>query len=137
MVRDRGGLKLPVALDHGLSFPVGKPRELRDHPMPTGVLEGQVGALLAETTVFIRGIDPHTVARTLVAGSADDRQVAHVLRRLEHMKRDASFLEIKRDGPEGMSEMLARVAEAAESRSQDLPSDVSERLNQIIRESRR
>ncbi|MEO9195413.1 MAG: hypothetical protein ABI445_17315 [Polyangia bacterium] len=135
MTRTMEGRYVPVGIDHGLSFPVGTTLGLRERPMPAGLVAGHVGPLLAETRDFIGAIDSHAVARTLLVSGAVDRQVAHVLRRLEHLKRDPSFLEIARDGREGTDEMLKRVADAASSRSQELPADVTERINAIIAES--
>lgn len=135
MTRILDGRHVPIGIDHGLSFPVGPTLGLRERPMPAGLVAGHIGPLLPETRTFIGAIDGHTVARTLLASGAVDRQVAHVLRRLEHMKRDPSFLEIARDGREGTDEMLQRVADAASSRSQELPADVTERLNAMIAES--
>jgi hypothetical protein len=101
-------------------------------PLPTQWFAGHVGPLRAETRRFISGLDPALIARTLGRGGAEPRQVAHALRRLEHLKRDPSFLEIKDDSDAAMQDMLARVAAAGAERNQGLSQETIDHINEII-----
>jgi hypothetical protein len=132
MLREHGGTLLPIGIDNGLTFPHGTTAGLRPRPFPTAWLAGHVGPLLDETRAFIAAIEPATVAKVLMGSGADPRQAAHALRRLERLKRDPSFLAIHKPGPAGATEMLARVADAAESRNPGLPDDVLEGINRTL-----
>jgi hypothetical protein len=136
LIRRVGGRLLPVAIDNALTFPHGTTRGLRERPFPTDWLTGHDGPFLEETQAFIRAIDRVAVARLLLLSGAGDRQVAHVLRRIERLRRDARFLEIDRPGSEGVAEMLTRVTEAAESRTQGLSQDDLDEINQVIAAAR-
>jgi len=137
MLREQGGRAIPIGIDNGLTFPNGTTLGLRERPFPAALLDGHTGPLLAETHTFIGSISPIVVARVLLASGAEARQVAHVLRRLAHLKRDSSFLEIKQPGPHGAAEMLRRTVEAADSRTQGLAPAELEAVNQIITDAQR
>jgi hypothetical protein len=132
LVRRRRGRIFPVAIDNALTFPHGTTRGLEERPFPTKWLAEQLGPLLPSTRAFIASIDPATVARVLSASGAEPRQTAHVLRRLERIKRDPDLLAITRPGPEGLAELLARTAQAAHMREQGLSPPELDAINRII-----
>lgn len=137
MIRVQAGRKLPIAIDNGLSFPHGTTLGLRERPFPTALLDSHVGPLSKETHAFIAAIAPALVARLLLHNGAEPRQVAHVLRRLRHLQRDPSFLELRQPGLPAAEEMLRRVAEAADSRTQGLSTDEIEAVNEVIADAQR
>ncbi len=137
LVRDSRGRKIPVAIDAGLTFPHGTTAGPSIRPFPTERIADSTGPLLQDTLEMIRGIDHAVVARSLVKNGATDRQIAHVLRRLERMKNDASFLALEDATPAAGNRLLDRVRDAAELREQGLPKERLEALNRVIAEARR
>ena len=90
---ESGGLH-PVAIDNGLALPNGVNTMWR---FPTQFMNSHHGALLPETRQFIDGIDEANVAHILAVSGIEREAIVHVLRRIEHLKRDPSFLEQERE----------------------------------------
>lgn len=92
LVVNREGKNLPVLIDNGLAFPNGGNLFWK---FPDSLLGGRFGPFLHETLVFISSIDPNLVASVLAASQVSRTATEHVLRRLEFLKANPSFLSNK------------------------------------------
>jgi hypothetical protein len=94
MTRDDTGKVHPVAIDHGLAFPLGV---MFRWNLPARFFDHAQGPLLPETRAFIAGISPTKVAAVLAANKVEPFAAAFALRRLARLKADPSFLQIERN----------------------------------------
>jgi hypothetical protein len=124
---------LPLGIDYGLAFPRGP--MIGGHSYPAAWVEGQSGPLLSSTIDFIRGIDARSLAQLLAQIHVPASAAEHTLRRLERLKRDASFLTI--DGPtlddaKAMSNKVSAVAPLAD---QGLDAPALASINAMVAEA--
>ena len=79
------------------------------------------------------GLDPELIVRTLAEGGMDARAVDHLLRRLERVKREPSFLAIApAGGSEAAAHMLAAMTKAGQEETQGLDSHTLDRVSQLV-----
>jgi phosphoinositide 3-/4-kinase-like protein len=141
---NEGGGKIvahPIGIDNGLSIPEGSvPYPLNyDHPefrWPTLFVKGQTGPLRQETKDFIGSIDPEAVAKRLNASDVNREAAVHTLRRIQQLKQDPSFLELRNedfnsDGVNGAAN-LPRVAVMAVKERQNLDDAALKNIDQIV-----
>jgi hypothetical protein len=98
MTRDETGTVHPVAIDHGLAFPLGV---MFRWNLPERAFGDATGPLLPETRKFIASIDPKEVAGVLARNGVEPFAAAFTLRRLERLKADPSFLQLEQNGQVG------------------------------------
>jgi hypothetical protein len=131
----------PIGIDNGLSIPEGSvPYPLNyDHAefrWPTLFVKGQTGPLKQETKDFIRNIDLDAVAKRLKGSDVSRWATIHTLRRIERVKQDPSFLELRPEdinsnGVNGAAN-LPRVAAVAIRETQDLSEERLNAIHQIV-----
>jgi len=94
MTRDAAETVHPVAIDHGLAFPLGV---MFRWNLPARVFGEAAGPLLPETLAFVAGIDPSAVAAVLARNGVEPFAAAFTLRRLARLQADPSFLQLERN----------------------------------------
>ena len=134
MVRRRDGDHAPVAIDNGNAFPRGP---IPQFQWPAVWVLPHRGPLLTQTRRFIAEIDPAAVARVLAGSGIEQDAAVHVLRRLERLKRDPSFLEVPRKGGQRAVaiQMYLRSSHAGRSRTQGLGRADRARIDSVVAEA--
>ena len=131
LVRKVGGAFVPLGIDYGLSFPVGDVSGAQSYPHAWVV--GQEGPLTPEAKAFLAGLDPVTIGMRLREMKLPLRATVHALRRLEHMKRDPSFLEIQGADETAVVAMSKRTTARAMADKEGLSGADVEGINNLAR----
>ena len=130
MVRARHRGDIPVAIDNGNAFPRGA---IPHFQWPTDWIVSHKGPLRADTLQWLREIDPIMVADVLAGAGIEREATVHVLRRLERLKRDPSFLEVPKGGRRAVAiQMYVRATLAGRSRTQGLRRSQRAAIDDIV-----
>lgn len=130
MVRKRKHDNVPVAIDNGNAFPRGP---IPQFQWPSDWVLPHTGPLLIQTRRFIDAIEPAQVARVLASSGLERDATVHVLRRLERLKRDPSFLEVPKGSRRAVAvKMYVRASLAGRSRTQGLSRADRARVDAIV-----
>lgn len=135
MVRARDRDFVPVAIDNGNAFPRGP---IPHFQWPSDWVLPHRGPIMGQTRQWIDGIDAAEVAGVLADSGIEADAAVHVLRRLERLKRDPSFLEV----PKGSARVAAvrmywRATLAGRSRTQGLERPDLARIDAIVADAYR